>query len=76
MEDEIIARDLQISNMRLAEELAAVRQEKEQLESLLKELKMRVLEEGANPFWHKRILARHSTEWPMLWSTIFKITNR
>jgi len=75
MEHDAIIGDLQVSRMRLEEELCMTREKVNELELLIDELRMRVLEEGSNPTWHRRILVRHSTEWPMLWSTIFKIIN-
>jgi hypothetical protein len=75
MEHDAIIADHQLSRMRLEEQLEVSQQRVSELEAQISELRMRVIEEGANPMWHRRMLAKHSTEWPMLWSTIFKIIN-
>jgi hypothetical protein len=62
--------------MILEDQLALKSKELDELKELCDELRMRVMEEGSNPVWHRRILAKHTTEWPYLWASIRKIMDK
>jgi hypothetical protein len=75
-ESNAIIQDYQNSKMRLEQELEIRTKELDELKELCCELRMRVVEEGANPAWHRRILTKHTTEWPYLWASIRKIMDK